>query len=576
MRPLQFLASNLLSIEDVNLDLMDRGLLLVTGYSFDEQNENGAGKSNVAANALIWTMYGFTPNDIRSDEVINCHNPDDKAYGIFIFEATDKITYMINRQRNPNSLILQRQSIEDPDWIDISDKTVQQTQVTIDRLLGKSRQAFLQTAYFGNTKSMNYARLTGLEQREVLESILPIEDFQGYVSYASKILLDLEEEIYSIRQEIAKTQGRIVEIIYKIQELKTLSVKFNSAKRDKLNGLILQLKARPDISDLKSQEILEGEYKHLHVEGTLVHTKFVQVEQQINSFVPIKQNQLCPTCKQFINRDYTDEDVNAHNKIKEDLEDERQSLHLKYQDLRNTNEQVVRELNIHNQYNQYNGIEKEYERVSMETDPYPEQCIRSENHKQDLEKRNSDLKSKSTLLESEINHIQIWVKAFSKDIKLSALASVCPFLDARTNHHLAQLQNSQLHIAFSTVKMLISGEAKEDFNVQVWSDTGGKSFKALSNGEQRIVSFAIGLALGDLADSKTSGQCKLMILDEPFVQLSAKNAESIIQYITNTLGKDKDTILLISNEEHLKSLIHDRVHVIKQNGMTTLDGAMGC
>ena len=69
----------------------------------------------------------------------------------------------------------------------------------------------------------------------------------------------------------------------------------------------------------------------------------------------------------------------------------------------------------------------------------------------------------------------------------------------------------------------------------------------------------------------TSGLNNLLILDEPFVQMDARNAEAVVNFLTKHSGKE--TILLISNEEALKGLIHNRLHIVKHYGLSNLEEA---
>ena len=62
-----------------------------------------------------------------------------------------------------------------------------------------------------------------------------------------------------------------------------------------------------------------------------------------------------------------------------------------------------------------------------------------------------------------------------------------------------------------------------------------------------------------------------MVLDEPFVSLDSRNSEHLVGYLTSYLAGKKETILLVSNEESLKSLIPNKVQVIKENGITRLE-----
>jgi DNA repair exonuclease SbcCD ATPase subunit len=88
----------------------------------------------------------------------------------------------------------------------------------------------------------------------------------------------------------------------------------------------------------------------------------------------------------------------------------------------------------------------------------------------------------------------------------------------------------------------------------------------LSGGEQQMVSFAIGKALADLASIQVKGDINLQILDEPFSMLAGRNSEALVDY----WSQEDKVILLISNEQSLKNLISDRVHIIKEGGISQI------
>jgi DNA repair exonuclease SbcCD ATPase subunit len=174
-------------------------------------------------------------------------------------------------------------------------------------------------------------------------------------------------------------------------------------------------------------------------------------------------------------------------------------------------------------------------------------------------------------INGEVEHLSFWANVYSKELKLKLFEDACPFLDARTRFHLDHLKNRQINVQFSTIKRLATGGAKEEFNVDVWSETGGFGFDSLSGGEQQMVSFAIGLSLSDLSSRTAMAQASFLILDEPFSELDARNSEAIVEYLTGEMGKDKDTVFLISNEESLKGLIPNTVHVVKERGVTHVE-----
>jgi DNA repair exonuclease SbcCD ATPase subunit len=186
----------------------------------------------------------------------------------------------------------------------------------------------------------------------------------------------------------------------------------------------------------------------------------------------------------------------------------------------------------------------------------------------EMEKLNASTKVGSLL--GEYEHLDYWRGVYSKELKLKLFEDACPFLDARTAYHMANLRNEQIHVEFTTIRRLATGKVKEEFNVNVWSETGGTGFDSLSGGEQQMVSFACGLALADLSSSISSGASGFLILDEPFSELDGRNSEAIVDYLTGSLGSGKSTVFLISNEETLKGLVSNRIHVVKSRGVSNV------
>ena len=174
-------------------------------------------------------------------------------------------------------------------------------------------------------------------------------------------------------------------------------------------------------------------------------------------------------------------------------------------------------------------------------------------------------------LTEELAHLSYWWDTFSKKFKNYLFKKACPYLEYRTAQHLKGLGNSQLQVTFSTAKLLKSGDPRSEFNVKVTSRTGGNSYGALSGGEQKMVSFGVGMALADLSESQVQGSSHFLILDEPFEYLQGKNCENLVSYLTHELTKKRETILLVSNDDSLQQLVPNRLHVIKENGRTSIE-----
>ena len=188
------------------------------------------------------------------------------------------------------------------------------------------------------------------------------------------------------------------------------------------------------------------------------------------------------------------------------------------------------------------------------------------------EARMSELLHKGIEAEAKVrDHYHFWNHAFGTDLKTLLFEKVCPFLEDKANQYLRELNNGQIKVSFSTTKAMKSGDTKDEFCVTAKTDTGSKVFELFSGAEKQLTSFAVGMALADMAALQVAGASKFMILDEPFTMLSPENCENIVNFIRTHKMGDGSTILLISNEENLVNLIPSRVHVVKKNGVTSIE-----
>ncbi|KKK65168.1 hypothetical protein LCGC14_2976880, partial [marine sediment metagenome] len=116
MKLLHLKAHNVFSIGTIELDLEDRGLTLIIGWSYDDKNGNMSGKSSLARNSIVWGLYGKTVDGVRADAVINTSIPNAKHCGVTLhFEGIDGNDYRIYRARKPASLTLSKFNYYDKD-----------------------------------------------------------------------------------------------------------------------------------------------------------------------------------------------------------------------------------------------------------------------------------------------------------------------------------------------------------------------------------------------------------------------------------------------------------------------------
>jgi DNA repair exonuclease SbcCD ATPase subunit len=526
--------------------------------------------------------------------------------------------YAITRGRLPSSLEL------DCDGVRVTRRTESETQALIDGALGSNRKAFTYTSHFGSHSSSILA-LTPKQQKEVLESILPLEKLSEWSDRAnanksilSKTKKDLELSLAELRGRIAETaaHGARAKSAYDAWESDRLS-RLERAEQEVARHKVLvgnceisqanleaQLREIPAnaeemVYSLSDEHTKITQFAHealsKRAEASNIHHQWSTAGANISKKVKDLERGNCYVCGQEVlgdnerlvalrnqleiyksNVESAEVAKNYFRERSDECRNEMNNLYKKISEYNRLRDRAggirieLAKLNLENLMSALEQAESVRVEVAQEKNPHSLELGQSYGDKIVLETKLSFKEATLKHINEEIQHLDFWRKAFDKDMKNFMLAKACPFLEYRTTKHLEGLGNPQLSVEFKTVKLLTSGDEREDFTINVSSATGGKTYDSLSGGEKGMVSFAVGLALADLAETQVKSIPNVMILDEPFTNMDEVNSERLFNYLTTELVNKRDTILLISNEDSLKSLVPNRIHVVKENGITSI------
>ena len=607
----------------VSVNLASRGLVLVTGFSQDEGGGNGSGKSSLANKAVLWTLFGETAGGLRADSVLNRHGKK-TCIGKITFIGRDDSTYRIERKRPAKLSLFKGRD-------DISAQTAKETQGMINSLLGFDFDTFVQTSVFGQGRYNHYPSLTAKEQKAVLEQILPMEEADRWAEYADKQAKALKVTVSEVRAKVIAAESNLSTFQRVIAQSEQDGVMFETERASKIEyakgqmaearkqfqhevDAVDQLEKRFEGRNVNSITakmntiILEvGTWKKYMRDAESKHNEAyasrrdwqLKIDSLRNERAIMNLDSTCPTCK----RPYDEGAVDAIKARSQEIEVEilaaskteracETALNHYYTETAKWGRHIMEgEGQAHiceSEARQLDGLAQSREvidnkianaesasraRLEMaETEENPHVAV-FERHKAEVavaEGQVASATTKHTKLSEELDHLLYWKDVYGRELKLKLFEDACPFLDAQTQYHLAALKNQQIHCEFSTIKRLATGAIKEEFDVVVWSETGGRGFDSLSGGEAQMVSFAVGLALADLANRVGGSESGFLVLDEPFTELDDRNAEAVIEYLTAEIEKGRDTVMLISNEESLKGLIHNRIHVVKKDGISNV------
>lgn len=145
MKFIRLSIENFMVIAEAEVELNDRGLILIQGRNTDDTsaNSNGAGKSTLT-NALCWGLYGETATGLKGDEVLSTGIEKNCRVSVLI-EDDDGRKYVVARHRAhdtaKNRLLVM---CEDGEMTKGTDKL---TQTLVERLVGCSREVFLASIY---------------------------------------------------------------------------------------------------------------------------------------------------------------------------------------------------------------------------------------------------------------------------------------------------------------------------------------------------------------------------------------------------------------------------------------------
>ncbi|MEK6879438.1 MAG: AAA family ATPase [Nanoarchaeota archaeon] len=180
MKLINLKANNLFSFEKIDLDLNNKGLVLVNGWDEDNDTHIGSGKSSLTSKAIPWILYGKSVSGLKADDV--CRKDTNECWGEIEFISKNSKKYRITRFR-PSKLILEEFN---KDWHDISSRVQSETQEKIDQLLGKTFDAFLHTDFFGQGMAETFIHLSTVQQNTLFGFVVSLDRINELVDKTKK------------------------------------------------------------------------------------------------------------------------------------------------------------------------------------------------------------------------------------------------------------------------------------------------------------------------------------------------------------------------------------------------------
>jgi DNA repair exonuclease SbcCD ATPase subunit len=187
---------NFLTIGQADLNLADRGLVLLQGANEDDSSatSNGAGKSSIA-DALCWALYGITARGVSGDDVVNDTAGKDCRVTVDVTDGASH--YYIARHRKhrgaKNSLVLA--AIDGSTTTDLSKGTDKETQELVERVIGCSHDVFAAAVYCGQEQMPDLPGMTDRFLKTLIEQAAGIERLERAYEVARVESNDAEKQV---------------------------------------------------------------------------------------------------------------------------------------------------------------------------------------------------------------------------------------------------------------------------------------------------------------------------------------------------------------------------------------------
>ena len=208
MIPISLRITGFLSYKDTaELDFSSFNLACISG-------SNGAGKSSIL-DAITWALFGQARK--RDESLINSH-PDVKlAEVVFTFQYEDQVYRVIRsiQKGKGTSLEFQIQAeSEDEDekiWRAISEHSIRETQNRIQETLRLDYETFVNAAFFLQGKADQFAQQQPGKRKEILGSILGLEQWEIYKEKAGDRRRKVERELDAIDGQMREISQELSE-----------------------------------------------------------------------------------------------------------------------------------------------------------------------------------------------------------------------------------------------------------------------------------------------------------------------------------------------------------------------------
>jgi DNA repair exonuclease SbcCD ATPase subunit len=592
---------------DTTLHLNGAGLTLLKGRVIGRamSNSNGAGKSSLLPDGLLYALFGKTLRGYSGSDVVNLttkknclvtlagYLPDGRAFEIKRPQSHTKITKL--------QVTIDKETYVGADiCTDIISNTI---------LGGLTYDTCVASLVYGYGNTKFFTSLGDTDRKAILEDILCLSQLTTFQKKANDLHTKALEELSEKSKECIACAAAVDVWASTLSGLEKVLQEGTEQSDKELQNLIEESGyVSLDIAKNKTrQKTLVKEYdqlttkfkdesRHLvNLRVNLDDANFIagglenEVHQIEYSIAHNQQNTVCSHCEQeipfnrreaLINKKVIDKDciqkqLLAYIRIRDELKEaivkstvtvddlKAKSAHL-YNEISN-NKTALKQLEA-NLQTILKSIESIETRLALDTSML--ETMKSQAREE--EKKLKPLEAEISQLQTKVEMLDFWRKAFgNKGIKSRLIDQAMPQLNQSAEYYSKILTDGEIEVLFSNQTELKSGDMAEKVDVQVRIRDASGSYKGCSGGERRRADIICTLALGDLAKNRLGQAFNIVVLDEIFDGLDDTGIERAMDLL-NVLAKDRDSVFVITHSDKMGANFPQALTVEWKDGMSSL------
>lgn len=592
------------------MKLDNAGMTLIEGVNLDDESatSNGAGKSTLV-DALVWCLYGVTTHEpsAEGDDVVN--EKRKKNCFVRVCFAIGDMNYIVTRRRAWKKggkaaqldVFAQDQHSIGGGSGDMTKGTMRDTQSALVKLIGMSVATFRHSCVFGQGRAYRFSRLTDSEKKAVLDEMLGSEVY-------ARAGLKAAEQLAQTERELDKVQNALQNALESLQDARKrlsrhrerseaaarLAQKERAGLKTEIATVAAELNKAGRYLDEKAakttwQNAVGEERRAIDTFATArrqakaTSDALEVLETRRKAYVDLDENAVCQACEQVIAQEHTAKQLDALDVTieQQNAADHLASEHLdEYQRACHDKKALVATTEA--VYDAARARTAERAKLTYKLDALKEQLRRLDvavdnteaitDEKQrilKLKKKLHTLKSVAKLRKAEAHQLKFWQLGFSaKGLRSLMLDSALPFLNAKLEAYTNALTAGNIQVEFQTQRELKGGGTREDFHIVVKNKFGSTNYTMNSIGERAKIDIIVGLALQDMAASRSKVPVNVAFFDEVFDGLDDRGIDRAVQVLSQL---KRESAFIISHKPELKTFFSRRITVTKQHGESRLE-----